>query len=66
LAVEALDIKAELLRVADEIDGLECVLVVEQQVVHLPERVLFGGCLGCLGQTLCQLQRSGRTQVSHS
>ena len=52
LAGEVLDIEAELLRVADEIGWLECVLVVEQQVVHLPERALFGGCLGCLGSEL--------------
>src|ERR687889_245234 len=52
LAGEALHIEAELLRVSDEIGWLECVLVVEQQVVHLPERTLFGGCLGCLGSEL--------------
>src|SRR5215213_11479974 len=52
LAGEALHIEAELLRVSDEIGWLECVLVVEQQVVHIPERALFGGGLGCLGSEL--------------
>src|ERR671917_2630323 len=52
LAGEALDTEAEPLRVADEIGWLECFLLVEQQVVHLPERALFGGCLGCLGSEL--------------
>ena len=38
LVGEVLDIEAELLRVADEIGWSERVLVVEQQVVHRPER----------------------------
>src|SRR5919107_3599617 len=53
LAGEALDIEAELLSVAHEIGWSERVLVVEQQVVHLPEGVLFCGCLGGLGSELC-------------
>ncbi len=52
LAGEALDIEAELLRIADEIGWSECVLVVEQQVVHRPESVLCDGCLGCLRSEL--------------
>ena len=52
LVGEVLDIEAELLRVADEIGWSERVLVVEQQVVHRPERFLCCGCLGCLGSEL--------------
>src|SRR3712207_7528408 len=44
--------EAELLRVADEVGWSERVLVVEQQVVHRPERVLCGGGLGGLGSEL--------------
>src|SRR3712207_9556073 len=44
--------EAELLRVADEVGWSERVLVIEQQVVHRPERVLCGGGLGCLGSEL--------------
>ena len=35
------------LGVADEIVGAQTILVVEQQVVHLPEGSLLGGGLGC-------------------
>jgi hypothetical protein len=52
LAGEALHIEVELLRVADEVGWSERVLVVEQQVVHRPERVLVGGGFGCLGSEL--------------
>ena len=36
----------------EHVGWLECVLVVQQQIVHIPERVLFGGGLGCLGSEL--------------
>ena len=63
LAGEALHIESELLRVADEISWLECVLVVEQQIVHLPERALCGG-LGCLGSELGLGMDIAQRQVS--
>ena len=40
---EPLDVEAELLGVADQVARAERVLVVEQEVVHLPERALVGG-----------------------
>ena len=45
---EPFDVESELLGVADEVAEGEGVLVVEQQVVHLPERALVGGGLGGL------------------
>src|SRR4051794_41960874 len=68
MAGEALDVEAELLRVADEIGWSERVLVVEQQVVHRPERVLCGGSLCSLGSELGVgmdvVQRQGAPDVS--
>ena len=49
---EALDVEPELLGVAARGRGLQRVLVVEEQVVHRPERVLGGGGLGGLGREL--------------
>ena len=45
---EAFDVETELLGVADQVVELERVLVLEQEVVHLPERALLGGGLGGL------------------
>ena len=52
VVVEALEVEPELLRVRPQVEGLEVVLVFEQQVVHLPERALGGGGLRCLGGEL--------------
>ena len=49
---EALGIEAELLGIADEVARAKRVLVLEEQVVHLPERALIGGGLGGLGGEL--------------
>ena len=45
VAHEPLDVEVELAGVADEVLDLELVLVLEQQVVHLPEAALGGGGL---------------------
>ena len=49
---EAVDVEAELLGVADQVVRAKRVLVLEQEVVHLPERALVGGRLGGLGGEL--------------
>ena len=49
------------LGVRRQVAGVERVLVVEQQVVHLPERTLLGGRLGRLGG---ELRRCGWTSFS--
>ena len=49
---EALDVEFQLLGVADQVARLEGVLVVEHEVVHLPERVLVGRGLCGLGGKL--------------
>ena len=51
-SLEAVDVEAELLGVADEVAVAERVLVLEQQVVHLPERALLGRRLRRLGRQL--------------
>ena len=52
VAGEALHVEAEPPGIADEVRGLQCVLMGEQEVVHGPERVLRRGGLGCLGRLL--------------
>ena len=52
VAGEAFHVQAEPPRIADEVRGLQCVLMCEQEVVHGPERVLRGCCLCCLGRLL--------------
>ena len=52
LVPEALDVEAELLRVAREVGRRQLVLVLEQLVVHLPEGALRGRGLGRLGRHL--------------
>jgi hypothetical protein len=49
---EAVDVDVELLRIADQIVQAECILMVEQQVVHFPERALVRGGLRRLGRSL--------------
>ena len=65
---EALDIEAELLGVADEIARSQRVLVVEKQVVHLPERVLrrgrFGSLRGELGMRVDVVERQVSPDVA--
>jgi hypothetical protein len=52
LVAEAVDVEAELLRVADQIARGERVLVREQEIVHLPEGTLRRRGLGRLGSQL--------------
>ena len=54
--VEALEVEVEFARVARRSAGPELALVVEQQVVHLPEPPLRGRRLGGLGR---ELRRGG-------
>ena len=62
---EPLDVEAELARrSATRSRGRERVLVVEQQVVHLPERSLLGGRLGRLGRELRARVDVGQRQVA--
>ena len=49
---EPLDVEPELVGVANEVRGSQRVLMLEQQVVHRPERALGGGGLGGLGGEL--------------
>jgi hypothetical protein len=52
IATESFGIQTDLLGVAGQITGGELALVVEQQVVHGPERLLRGRGLGGLGREL--------------
>src|SRR3954447_24451546 len=45
VAGEPVHVQTELVRVADEVLEVELVLVLEEEVVHLPEGPLFGGGL---------------------
>src|SRR5439155_8558432 len=45
---EALDVETQLLGVCHEVAGLECVLMLEQEIVQLPKRPLRGRSLCCL------------------
>src|SRR4051794_25600423 len=49
VAGEPVHVQTELLGVADEVLRVELVLVLEEEVVHLPERPLFGGGLAPFG-----------------
>ena len=49
---------------ADEVRGLQCVLMSEQEVVHGPERVLRGGRLCRLGRLLGVDVHVGERQAS--
>src|SRR5918996_4388001 len=60
---EAVEVEAELLGVADEVVEAKSVLMVEQEVVHLPERALVGGRLRGLGGELGMRVDVGERQV---
>src|SRR5215475_5164018 len=60
---EPVGVEAERVRVPDQVPGVQGVLVVQQQVVHLPERALPGGCLGGLGRELSVRVHVGQRQV---
>jgi hypothetical protein len=47
LAVKQRDVELELGCVSPEVLLLECLLAVEEQLMHVPEAMLEGGCLGC-------------------
>ena len=64
VVAEALEVEAELLGVAAQVAGSQLVLVVEQQVVHLPERALGGRRLGGLGGELGVRVDVGERQVA--
>ncbi len=61
---EAVDVEPELLGVARSGRRPQRVLVVEQQVVHLPERALRGRGLGGLGRELGVRVDVGQRQVA--
>jgi hypothetical protein len=60
---EAVEVEAELLGVADEVVEAKSVLMVEQEVVHLPERALVAGRLRALGGELGVRVDVGERQV---
>ena len=61
---EASDVQPEPLGVRDQIGRPQCVLVLEQQVVHLPECALIGGGLGGLGGELGVRVHVGERQMT--
>jgi hypothetical protein len=59
-AAEAIDVQLQLLGVLEQVPVLQCILVFEEKIVHLPETALRGGGFGGFRSHLRVLMNSGQ------